>query len=52
MEYGEFIGELLKRSDIVRIVSRYTHLTKKGGTVLGVLSVSSRKDRFVYRFGG
>lgn len=35
MEYGEFIGELLKRSDIVRIVSRYTHLTKKGGTYWG-----------------
>lgn len=35
MEYGEFINELLKRSDLVRIVSRYTHLTKKGGTYWG-----------------
>lgn len=35
MEYGEFIDELLKRSDIVRIVSRYTHLTRKGGTYWG-----------------
>ena len=35
MDYGEFINELLKRSDIVKIVSRYTHLTKKGGTYWG-----------------
>lgn len=35
MEYGEFITELLKRTDIVRVVSRYTHLTKKGGTYWG-----------------
>ncbi|MCI8458173.1 MAG: DNA primase [Clostridia bacterium] len=35
MDYGEFITELLKRSDIVRLVSRYTHLTRKGGTYWG-----------------
>lgn len=35
MDYGEFINELIKRSDIVRIVSRYTHLTRKGGTYWG-----------------
>lgn len=35
MEYGEFINELLGRSDIVSIISRYTHLTKKGGTYWG-----------------
>ena len=35
MDYGEFINELLRRSDIVRLVSRYTHLTKKGGTYWG-----------------
>lgn len=35
MEYSEFISELLKRTDIIHIVSRYTHLTKKGGTYWG-----------------
>lgn len=35
MEYREFIDELLKKSDIVRIVSRYTQLTRKGGAFWG-----------------
>ena len=35
MDYGEFINELLKRSDIIKLISRYTPLTKKGGTYWG-----------------
>ncbi len=35
MDYGEFINELLKKCDIVRTVSRYTTLTRKGGTYWG-----------------
>ncbi len=35
MNYGDFINELLGRSDIVRIVSRYTALTRKGNTYWG-----------------
>ncbi|MDE7394942.1 MAG: DNA primase, partial [Clostridiales bacterium] len=35
MDFNEFITELLSRSDIVRLVSRYTPLTKKGNTYWG-----------------
>lgn len=35
MEYAEFINELLKRTDIIKVVSRYTRLTRKGGTYWG-----------------
>ncbi len=35
MDYGEFLNELLQRSDIVKIVSRYTSLQRKGGTYWG-----------------
>lgn len=60
MEYGEFINELLKRSDIVRIVSRYTHLQKKGGTYWGCCpfhhektpSFSVSEDRGLYHCFG
>lgn len=35
MDYSEFISELLRKTDIVKLVSRYTPLTKKGGTYWG-----------------
>ena len=35
MDFNEFIEELFRRTDLVRIVSRYTPLNRRGGTYWG-----------------